>query len=107
LIGSDALPDRERLVLEVTKMIREDFLQQNSYDEIDVYSSLKKQYGMLKVILHFYDKALIALNSDVPYDRIANVKEKQTISLLKRQKEEDAQKSIGELMKSLERAFMK
>ncbi|HLC47727.1 MAG TPA: V-type ATP synthase subunit A [Candidatus Norongarragalinales archaeon] len=107
LIGSDALPDRERLVLEVTKMIREDFLQQNSYDEVDVYTSLKKQYGMLKVIIHFYDNALIALQRDVPYDKIASVKEKHTISLLKRQKEDEASKTISELMKSLDTAFLK
>ncbi len=107
LIGSDALPDRERLVLEATKMIREDFLQQNSYDEIDVYSTFKKQYGMLKAILHFYDKALIALSSDVPFERITQAKEKQAISLLKRMKDEDAQKSINELMKGIDNTFKK
>ena len=88
-------------------MIREDFLQQNSYDEVDVYTSLKKQYGMLKVIIHFYDNALIALQRDVPYDKIASVKEKHTISLLKRQKEDEASKTISELMKSLDTAFLK
>jgi V/A-type H+-transporting ATPase subunit A len=107
LIGSDALPEKERLVLEVTRMIREDFLQQNSYDEVDVFSSLRKQHGMLKVILHFYDKAINALNQEVPYDKIVGVKEKQTIALIKRMKEDEAQKVIADLMKSLEHAFTK
>ncbi len=107
LIGSDALPDRERLVLEVTKMIREDFLQQNSFDETDVFSSLKKQHGMLKAILHFYDRAAAALAAEMPYDKITSAKEKQTISLLKRQKDEEALKTINDLMKSIDSTFKK
>ncbi|MFH1751299.1 MAG: V-type ATP synthase subunit A [Candidatus Micrarchaeota archaeon] len=107
LIGSDALPDKERLVLEVTKMIREDFLQQNSYDEVDVYTPLKKQYGMLKAILHFYDRAQAALLQEVQYEKIANAKEKGTISLIKRMKEDEAMKAIADVMKSIDSAFVK
>ncbi|MFH1257723.1 MAG: V-type ATP synthase subunit A, partial [Candidatus Micrarchaeota archaeon] len=107
LIGSDALPDKERLVLEVTKMLREDFLQQNSYDEVDVYTTLKKQHGMLKVILHFYDKALAALTAEMPYEKIANAKEKQQIALMKRQEEGEALRSISEIIKSIDSTFKK
>lgn len=107
LIGPDALPDKERMVLEATKMIREDFLQQNSFDEVDVYSPLKKQYLMLKTILHFYDKASDALAVEVPLDSIVNAKEKKTISQLKNMKMEEVEKACSEVMKSLDKAFSK
>ncbi|MBU1197484.1 V-type ATP synthase subunit A [Candidatus Micrarchaeota archaeon] len=107
LIGPDALPDKERLVLEVTKMIREDFLQQNSFEEIDVYSSLKKQHLMLKTILKFYDKAEQALKMDVTLDRVLLAKERQVIAGLKRLKDEETVKAANGAMKSLETSFGK
>jgi len=54
LVGMDALSSKERLVLETSKSIREDFLFQNAFDKVDAYSSLKKQYWMLKVIMTIY-----------------------------------------------------
>ncbi|MFH1107316.1 MAG: V-type ATP synthase subunit A [Candidatus Micrarchaeota archaeon] len=107
LIGPDALPDKQRLVLEATKMIREDFLQQNSYDEVDVYSTLKKQHALLKAILHFYDKAANALAMDVPFERIQKAPQKQQIAGLKRLKDDEFTKAISELNKGLETAFAK
>ncbi|MFA4880614.1 MAG: V-type ATP synthase subunit A [Candidatus Doudnabacteria bacterium] len=58
LVGFDALGARDQLILRVARMIREDFLHQNAFDEIDTYTSLSKQYGMLKIIIDFYDLAL-------------------------------------------------
>ena len=58
LVGFDALASRDQLTLRSARMIREDFLQQNAFDEIDTYTSLAKQYGMLKIIIDFYDRAL-------------------------------------------------
>ncbi|MHA1200968.1 MAG: V-type ATP synthase subunit A [Candidatus Heimdallarchaeaceae archaeon] len=57
LVGPDALPPSEKIVLEVARMIKEDFLQQNAFHEIDSFCSLEKQYLMLKTILRFYEKA--------------------------------------------------
>lgn len=56
LVGKDALGSADQLTLEVTKMLREDFLQQNSFNEIDWYSSLDRQYRLLAMILE-YDTA--------------------------------------------------
>ncbi|MDP3980697.1 MAG: V-type ATP synthase subunit A [Chlamydiota bacterium] len=56
LVGPDALQDNERLIIEVGKMLREDFLQQNAFSEVDGFCSMKKQHGMLKAILVYYDK---------------------------------------------------
>jgi V/A-type H+-transporting ATPase subunit A len=57
LVGPDALPDEQRLVLETSRIIREGFLQQNALDEIDSYSTVQKQVAMLDLILHFHERA--------------------------------------------------
>jgi len=56
LVGVDALPEREKGVLDAARMMREDYLQQSAYDEIDTYSSIQKQYRMLRTILAFADR---------------------------------------------------
>lgn len=58
LVGVESLSETDRLKLEVAKMIREDFLQQNAFDDVDTYTSIEKQYGMLSTILYFQDEAL-------------------------------------------------
>lgn len=70
LIGVDSLSDKDRLTLEVAKSIREDYLQQNSYDEIDKYTSLSKQSKILDVILTFSDRAHYAQEKGVLYKAI-------------------------------------
>jgi V/A-type H+/Na+-transporting ATPase subunit A len=56
LVGVDALPEREKAVLDVARMLREDYLQQSAYDDVDTYSSIQKQYRMLHTLLAFGDK---------------------------------------------------
>lgn len=70
LIGVDSLSDRDRITLEIAKSIREDYLQQNSFDEIDSYSSLKKQYKMLDLIHYFEVLVREASDEGVPYAQI-------------------------------------
>lgn len=70
LVGIDALSERDRLKLEVAKSIREDYLQQNAFHEIDTYASLGKQYRMLKLILLFQVEAERALDAGVYLDKI-------------------------------------
>jgi V/A-type H+-transporting ATPase subunit A len=65
LVGIDALSEKDRLKLEVAKSIREDYLMQNAFHEIDTYASLAKQYKMLKLILAFGDEAEKALKAGV------------------------------------------
>ncbi len=64
LVGMDALSPKERLLLETTKSIREDFLFQNAFDEQDAYTSLKKQYWMLKCILAMYHAGLEVVDKE-------------------------------------------
>lgn len=63
LIGVEALSPNERLVMEAARSIREDFLQQNAYDENDTFTSLKKQFRLLKLVMLFYQKGLGALEA--------------------------------------------
>ncbi|MDD6032807.1 MAG: V-type ATP synthase subunit A [Oscillospiraceae bacterium] len=71
LIGSDVLPEDQKLVLEVSRLIRVGFLQQNAFHQDDTYVPLKKQLGMMQVILYFYDKALELVKRSIPVSLIA------------------------------------
>jgi V/A-type H+-transporting ATPase subunit A len=65
LVGPDALPDEQRLVLETSRIIREGFLQQNALDDIDSYSTVQKQVAMLDLILHFHQRAKLLIQRGV------------------------------------------
>ncbi len=73
LVGVESLSSRDRLLMEVARMIREDFLYQNAYDLRDTYSPLKKQFLMLAIILKFYDTANELLKSQVELSAIISV----------------------------------
>ncbi len=66
LIGADALPDSDRLILTACEMIKNGFLQQNAFDDIDQYSVPEKQIHLLLLIMKFYEKALAAIKEGVP-----------------------------------------
>lgn len=71
LVGVESLSESDRITMTVAGMIREDFLQQNAYDDVDTYTSLKKQIKMMQIILTFEDEARKALELGSYYDEIA------------------------------------
>ncbi len=73
LVGSDALPEEQKLTLEVARMIREIFLQQNAYHPVDTYSPLSRQYMYMKIIKNFSDLAQKAVESEVSVEAITNM----------------------------------
>jgi V/A-type H+-transporting ATPase subunit A len=83
LVGPDALQDDQRLVIEVGKMLREDFLQQSSFSDVDAYCSLEKAYGMLSAILRFYDDASAALHRGMLMDEILQLRQIEEIARMK------------------------
>ncbi len=83
LIGVDALSPEDRLILEGARSIREDFLHQNAFHEIDTYASLKKQYKMLSVCLFYYTNAKEALARGVMFDDIRNMKVRDKIARMR------------------------
>jgi V/A-type H+-transporting ATPase subunit A len=102
LVGPDALPESEKAILEVTRMIREDFLQQSAYHEIDSFCPLEKQYWMLKVILTFYDRTSEAMGKGVSLNKIMKLPLKEEIGRMKERAEVESIKSIiDEINKSV------
>jgi V/A-type H+-transporting ATPase subunit A len=83
LIGVDALSPEDRLILEGARSIREDFLHQNAFHEIDTYASLKKQYKMLSVCMFNYNKAREALKRGVAFDEIVDMGIRDKIARMK------------------------
>ncbi|MCY6370839.1 V-type ATP synthase subunit A [Clostridium ganghwense] len=75
LVGIDALSEKDRLKLEVAKSIREDYLMQNAFHDVDTYASLDKQYKMLKLVLAFGDEAERALKAGVYLKKIIDMEE--------------------------------
>jgi V/A-type H+-transporting ATPase subunit A len=83
LIGPDALPERERLTLEIARMVREDYLQQHAYHKVDSYCPLEKQYLMLKIIMAFCDKAMQSLDRGIGIEAINKLAIRDEISRMK------------------------
>jgi V/A-type H+-transporting ATPase subunit A len=83
LVGSDALPEAEQITIEVARMIREVFLQQNAYDAVDTFCSMKKQYDMMKAIRLYSDLAYSAQAAGVPPNQINAVKSKNDLPQIK------------------------
>lgn len=102
LIGIEALSTHERIVMETAKSVREDFLQQNAYHELDTFTSLKKQYLILKLIVGFHHEALKAAEEGKSLQEIltAPVKEKITRAKFIAEDKLDTFKEIEEEIKS-------
>lgn len=83
LVGSDALPEDQQLTLEIARMIREYFLQQNAYHDVDTYCSLDKQFKMLSSIMQFGAYARTALAAGVPMNRILALDSKNDLAKVK------------------------
>ena len=72
LVGEDVLPDDQRLILEISKVIKIGFLQQNAFHKIDTYVPLKKQFEMLKTIDLLYERGLAAVKMNIPISKVRN-----------------------------------
>jgi V/A-type H+-transporting ATPase subunit A len=83
LVGVESLSLKERLILESARSIREDFLHQNAYHPQDTYTSLRKQYLMMRAILHFHRRGLKALDEGRSLESILALKVRERIAQLK------------------------
>ena len=105
LVGIDALSSKDRLTLEVARSIREDFLHQNAFHEVDTYTSLEKQFYMLEAILLFYNLALDAvIKEDIPLDLILDHEVREEIARMKYHPEIEIEK-IKAVQDSIRKAF--
>lgn len=80
LVGVDSLSDRQRMVLETAKSLREDFLYQSAFHEIDTYCSQEKQYGLLKIILEFHRAGMELLQRGAKLDTILGMEVRERIA---------------------------
>jgi V/A-type H+-transporting ATPase subunit A len=104
LIGVDALSPEDRLILEGARSIREDFLHQNAFHEIDTFASLNKQYKMLATCLLYYNKAKDALARGVSFSDITGMDVREKISRMRYLPETDIKK-IDELQNDVVKGF--
>ncbi len=105
LVGPDALPQQERAILEGARMIREDFLQQSAFHEIDTFCPEKKQYEMLRIILKFFDKMVSAINKGVHIEDILKMKSIEIIARMKIVDNEKFEKEFKKVEKEVEKEF--
>jgi len=101
LVGYDALPEREKAILNLARMIREDFLQQSAFDEVDSYCSVKKQFGMLKAIMEMGKLQAEAVEKGVSMDTLLPLPVREKISRMKEVPEAKFQEYLDTLLKEM------
>lgn len=101
LVGVDALSHSDRLILETARSIREDFLHQNSFHEVDTYTSLHKQYRMMKLILTFYKEANEAIKQGVTIQKLTKMDVIERIGRAKYVEEMNVDKSYDEIEREI------
>ena len=103
LVGMDALSPGDRLKMETARSIREDFLHQLAFHEIDTYTSLKKQLYMMKLILAYYDLCSEALTKNAPIEKLASLAVREKIGRFKYVHEDNIDAEYDNTMKQLEK----
>lgn len=102
LVGVDALSSNDRLILEAAKSIREDYLHQNAFHQVDTYTSPGKQYRMLKIMLNFYLLGCRALDRGAHIDEIFMLPVRERLGRAKYIREEDMEKYFSKIEEELE-----
>ncbi|HIY64070.1 MAG TPA: V-type ATP synthase subunit A [Candidatus Mediterraneibacter stercoripullorum] len=101
MVGMDALSPGDRLKMEAARSIREDFLHQNSFHEIDTYTSLKKQYMMMRLVNAFYEKSRDALEKGAPLNRLISMPVREQIGRFKYVTEDALDESYAKVEEEL------
>ncbi len=103
LVGMDALSAPDRLKLEAARSIREDFLHQNAFDEVDTYTSLEKQHDMMLLITGYYKKALQALNAGVDIQKLIDLPVREQIGRFKYTLPDQVKDTFQQVMAQLDK----
>ena len=101
LVGQDSLSEGDQLKLEAARSLREDFLHQNSFDEIDTFTSLNKQFRLLSLIMNFYYQSKEALEHEAEYSDIVRLPVRDAIARFKYVKEDDVNRNYDLLMEQV------
>jgi V/A-type H+-transporting ATPase subunit A len=105
LVGYDALPEPEKGILDTARSLREDYLQQSAYDEVDTYTSIRKQFLMLSVILEFGKMEADAIKKGVRSSRIGVLDARKLISKIKWTPEDQVEQLLREIKTSMSQQF--
>ena len=105
LVGVDALSFEDRLKLEAARSIREDYLHQNAFHDVDTYASLDKQFKMLKLILGYYEMAKDAVGKGADFDALAGLSERESIGRFKYIEEAKVDETYDEIMNTMKQSI--
>ena len=105
LVGYDALPEPEKGILDTARSLREDYLQQSAYDEVDTYTSIRKQFLILSVILEFGRMEVDAIKKGVRSSRIGDLDARKLISKMKWTPEDRVEQLLLEIKTSMSQQF--
>lgn len=103
LVGQDALSASDRLKLEAARVIREDYLLQNSFDEIDTYTSINKQYRMLSAMMAYYDQCSKAVEQNLPLRELINLPVREKLARMKLVLEDDIDQYAEQVQNEISR----
>ena len=103
MVGMDALSPLDRLKMEAARSVREDFLNQNSFDEVDTYSSLPKQYTMMKLVMSYYEKAKEALNRGADIEKLASLEAREAIGRFKYTPEDKVEEQAANIREAMDK----
>ncbi|MBA7524965.1 V-type ATP synthase alpha chain [subsurface metagenome] len=105
LVGEDVLPDDQRVILEIARVIKIGYLQQNAYHPQDFYTDLPRQYSMLKIISKLYDRAYSCVKKGIPLSKIKNEKLFSDIIMMKYNAAEAKPKLFQELINRIDHYY--
>lgn len=105
LVGSDALPEDQQLTLEIARMLREYFLQQNAFHPVDTFCPFERQYKLLKSVSRFGEKAIDKMENGVPINKIMEMESKDELAKVKY--EEDFDAALETIMAKMDEEFTK
>jgi V/A-type H+/Na+-transporting ATPase subunit A len=105
LVGPEGLPDKQRLILETARVLREAFLQQNAMDKVDTFCSPEKQFKMLKIIVDFHQLSERVISKGAPVFKVTQLPVLQEIMRMKTAVENDKTNQLDELESRMEQSF--
>lgn len=107
LVGPDALPQSDRFALHAARVIREDFLQQNAFHDVDTYCESEKQFRMLEIMMEFHDKGMAAVEKGVSADKINDLDTVEALSRMSNVPSDKWEERFGDIQMEMNRGIEK
>lgn len=107
LVGPDALPQSDRFALHAARVVREDFLQQNAFHDVDTYCESEKQFRMLEIMMEFHDKGMAAVEKGVSADKINDLDTVEALSRMSNVPSDKWEERFGDIQMEMNRGIEK